>query len=1851
MLRIHTSALILLLWATSLNAQVNAFDDDYLIFENEVGYGNVADNDIVPSGQNAIYTLIEGPSYGTFSFTSGGNFEYTPPLNQYGFPDSIYYQVCVNNVCDVAGVLLYVIFKNNDPFAGNDYFAVEQNTPRTGNVASNDGDPDSITDPISTALQWYKFTNPSNGIVNSFSIDGTFTYTPNTGFIGNDSFQYYVLDHCGLYALAYVYLNVVAQNGNPTAADQTLSSLNEDTPYSGLLSSLVSDPENDAISYELITPPTFGSIQLFSNGNYTFIPPANYTGSVSFTYGACDVVGQCDQGTITLIINNTDNDPPLLLNDTLTLAEDTSIQVNIAANDFDDSAVLTYTIFSQASHGIASLINNSGIVSYSPYSNFFGNDSFTLQACDGTNCATSVVYISVTAVNDAPLATTFILNLIEDSNTSGSITTVSDVDNSTLVFSLPNGNVIYGLVINADGTFQYTAPSNYFGSQSITIQACDTGNLCASTQFTINVTAVNDLPFVINDTYTINEDQTLTGNLSNGESDIEGSALTYSINQPVQGGNLLLNANGQFTFTPISNWFGTQTLAVNVCDNQGGCSVSQLSIQVTAVNDAPASSPANLTSNEDQTLNGNLLNFCSDVEGSSLTFSIQSAPTTGAITLNPSGSFAYQPDSNFFGNVSFTYQVCDASNSCVNGIVSITISNINDAPSAPNLSINTNEDATASGTAFGITDIDNNTLSITLSTPAQYGTFSIASNGNYTYVPNANFFGTETLTYQVCDPLGLCSTGQISILVNAIQDIPQANSESFAVIQGNILNGNLSINDSDGDGDALTYTASNAAQHGSFALSPNGAFSYNANTGFIGAEVITYSVCDNFGNCATATLTIDVLTNNTPPVASAFSANINEDQNLNATLINAVEDAQGGLLSFTTLQAPAHGVLNWLSNGNFQYIPAPNFFGGDSFEYRVCDNGGLCDQSTVSITVEAVNDAPVIGEETMSTSEDMSTTLNIASNDTEIESDLISYGIITNGSNGVASLSPSGQFTYTPNSNFWGVDAIVYEACDPFNACSEAVLEINISSVNDAPTASNSFIQLEEDDIQLGSVAALVNHADDESLFFGALNSPEHGVLFISSNGDFSYTPFANYFGSDEFSYITCDAFGACDSAVVVITVSSINDQPATGNDILETSEDTAILFDLSTNDSDVENDPLTYSLTETTWLGSMLVSSSGMLTFEPYLNAFGTDSIAVNVCDTHGACAESFVAIIVNPVNDLPVVEPHIFILNEDDSISGNLLDFTNDPEESNLIFSLLSESQNGTIAFNSDGTFQYNPNINYYGNDAISVEVCDSENACNVATFVFQILPLNDAPQNQNAQLTLLEDTAIQGSLSSLVNDADEETITFTVVENPQHGTFVIHSNDEFTYAPSAQFFGQDSVFFAACDGDASCDSSCIVFTISLINDAPVVYNEEQQVLMNESASGSVSANDIDFDEDELIYSVLNNETGGYFQLNNDGSFLFTPATDTTGLFTVTYSACDPSGLCDTGSITFYVTMAEETNTAPSAQNFSIQSCAGGTVSIALEELVTDAQEESSALNVVVGTANSGSYQLDSESLTLTYQASQFASGTITFSYYVCDNGIIAMCDTATISVQILPSSPIQITGFQLSQIDCYGQENGSLSISAQSNQGVVSYAWSNGSEQQAINNLAPGNYSVVISSTAPCPINQTAQFTITQPSELIAGHSIQEANGINSADSIVVVASGGLPGYSIVWSTPQGIIQNQWSVAITTGGNYSYTITDDNDCEYTDNLLITSVDDRLATSDLMIYPNPISQENLLEIRCNWKMISLELFDSNGSLLSMTTVGSDKASIDAAQYSNGVYTVRIATEHGILTRRIVKL
>ena len=1841
-LQLFVTTAILLLGRLEAIAQVDAFDDDTMVFENEDTTGNVAENDLLPTGQNAIFTVIQGPQQGTFSFTSGGNYIYSPPLNDFGFIDSVYYQVCVNGVCDIAGIGFYVIFRNTQPFANDDFFSVEINAPRTADVTRNDGDPDSVTDPLSTELHWFKFNNPTNGIVNSFTINGTFTYTPNAGYTGNDSFQYYVVDHCGLTEYATVFLNVVGNNLGPLATNPTFSNLDEDAPYSGSLQSFVSDPENDAISFSVVSPPSSGNLQLSSNGIFTYTPAANFTGTINFTYNACDIVGQCAQGVVTLTINNTDNDPPTLVADSLTLNEDTPVTINVSLNDSDDSPTLSYSILSQASNGVVNMASNAGTFNYTPALNYAGFDSFIIQACDGVNCTTSTVTVQVAAINDTPSATPFALAIEEDSNASGAINTFSDVESSSLVYSVIGVNTIAGLIVNSNGTFNYVAPTNYFGTQSITLQACDAQNLCASSTFTLQVNAVNDLPIVTNDSFTGSEDQSISGNLSNGEYDVEAGPLTYSSSTNATNGVLAVATNGQFTFIPNAHWFGSETMNISVCDNQNGCVSTVLTVTINSVNDTPVALPANLSTNEDTNLTGNLGAFATDIETSQLTFSLLTSPSTGQFNLSSNGAFTYMPAPNISGNTTATYQVCDASGSCANGNIFITTNPMNDAPNAPNITLTITEDQAANGSITSIQDIDNSGVVITINQNAAHGVFTINNSGNYTFLPAPNYSGNDLVTYTACDALNACSQGSIFLVIQAVEDFPVVNNETIVIIQDNILNGNLSNNDSDGDSDALLYNLSSTAANGTINVASNGSFIYAPNTGFVGTEIINYQACDPQGNCENGILTISVLTSNTAPVASNSNLTTTEDSPLMGNLFSSITDSEGGPFNFSTINLPQHGSIQWGSNGAFTYAPAANYFGNDSFMFQACDAGNLCSQATVAISITAQNDSPILLEDQLFLFEDNTIVVNISENDADIEGEAISYQLTSATSNGMASLTSSGVFSFIPNANFSGIETLTYNGCDVQGACSSGILSIWVNEISDPPVATSLSLSTSEDNTVSGNVSDYTSDVDSEIFYFGTLTNPVFGSVTMQTDGSFSYSPTSNYFGTDQFIYYAADDFGMTDTSVIYIQITSVNDAPNANDDFTETPEDFSVSFNLASNDTDPDNDNLNYSLISQPSFGTAEITATGLLTYTPSANTFGNENIEVQICDANNSCVVSIATIFINSVNDLPIVQPTEIYGAEDDILVGNLALQAADIEDTQLQFEITGIIEHGEWTLSNDGIFHFIPETNYFGIQTANFTACDSEGGCATQQITIVVNSVNDAPVAQNSNVTLSEDSAIQNSFALLVSDADGDDLSIDILQDVEHGSFVLNTNGSYAYAPTANYFGLDSLNYSVCDASGACAQGTIYFEITFLNDLPLVNNESVQVITNSNTIGSVAANDEELDFEPLIYSIVEDLSGGIFLLNPDGTYSYTPATDTSGLFSISYAACDPCNACDYGTITFFVVSQEEANTPPTANDFAGEVCQGGTLTINLSNSIFDAENANNELQLTFGTANSGSYQLDAETHELIYQAGSFTTGQVVIPYYVCDAGVISMCDTAQIVLTISPPNTITILGFSTQQISCYGAHDGEISIEAQAANGSLTYSWNNGDSSSSINQLAPGIYSLVLSSDAACPVNQTAQFEIFEPAELVGSHEI-------IGDELLLTIIGGTPSYSIVWNTPTGIVLNETTLPIDGEGTYTYSITDANDCQFSESIQITGITERDAFST-EVFPNPISNEGAVTIQSSAIIIELEVLDSKGLLVQHDKTNSQTIELNTSGWSSGLYLLRMHSAQGTVCRRLVK-
>ena len=230
--------------------------------------------------------------------------------------------------------------------------------------------------------------------------------------------------------------------------------------------------------------------------------------------------------------------------------------------------------------------------------------------------------------------------------------------------------------------------------------------------------------------------------------------------------------------------------------------------------------------------------------------------------------------------------------------------------------------------------------------------------------------------------------------------------------------------------------------------------------------------------------------------------------------------------------------------------------------YEICDSNGDCDQATVSITVNSVDDDPVANNDLASVDEDDTVNITLLSND-DFGGDGPSTGTITivsGSTNGTATINDGGTANdptddtvdYTPNADYNGADSFTYSICDADGDCDPATVNITVNSVDDLPIAVDDVASVDED----ASVNITVLTNDDfggdgpstGTITLGTF--PTNGSVVLNDNGTatdptddtFDYTPTADYNGADSFTYSICDADGDCDPATVSITVNSVDD-------------------------------------------------------------------------------------------------------------------------------------------------------------------------------------------------------------------------------------------------------------------------------------------------------------------------------------------------------------------------------------------------------------------------------------------------------------------------------------------------------------------------------------------------------------------------------------------------------------------------------------------------------------------------------------------------------------------------------------
>jgi len=404
--------------------------------------------------------------------------------------------------------------------------------------------------------------------------------------------------------------------------------------------------------------------------------------------------------------------------------------------------------------------------------------------------------------------------------------------------------------------------------------------------------------------------------------------------------------------------------------------------------------------------------------------------------------------------------------------VSLTINPVNDAPVATADTATTTEDTPVSiDVAANDTDVDSgdavDSSTIVVVTQASNGTATVNA-GKVDYTPAANFNGSDSFSYTIQDQNGAVSnSANVVVNVTGVNDLPTAGNDSATTNEDTAVSIDVVANDSDVDGsvDSTTVQVMTNAAHGSTSVDAiSGAITYTPSANFNGSDSFTYVVKDDSGGTSnTATVSITVSSVNDAPLAVDDTATLQEDMPLSVNVLGNDSDVDGTLMPATVevVTAPADGSTSInAATGAITYTPSSNYNGTDSFTYRVQDNAGLWSSpATVTLTVQAVNDAPLANDDSSTLDQDTSATISVLSNDSDIDGslDTSSVNIASAPSHGVAMADSNGSVSYTPDSGYTGSDSFTYTVFDNLQAESNAAtVTVTVNALNVAPSIGGS---------------------------------------------------------------------------------------------------------------------------------------------------------------------------------------------------------------------------------------------------------------------------------------------------------------------------------------------------------------------------------------------------------------------------------------------------------------------------------------------------------------------------------------------------------------------------------------------------------------------------------------------------------------------------------------------------------------------------------------------------------------------------------------------------------------------------
>ena len=701
-------------------------------------------------GQYEFYISADGISWGAPA--ASGSFSNTKDLKAVTFSQKSARYVRLRaltdanggNYTNVAELTLTQSFQiprdgdNTAPTAIAQDLATAEDTPLDITLTGIDSEGNSLSYSIASS--------PENGRLSGTAPN--LTYTPTADFSGADRFTFKVNDGALDSSLATVSITVSTFNDAPTAIGSSITT-SEDTPTAVLLTG--SDPENSALTYAIVANPDQGRLS-GTPPNLTYTPSADYNGSDRFSFTVNDGNQNSEVATVSIQITAL-NDLPVALASSFSTAKNTPVSVSLKGSDKDLNP-LSYSIVGTPSNGTLSGSGQS--LTYTPKKNFSGNDSFTFLVNDGTaDSATATVSITVTPTNEAPVALAKSITTAEDT---AILITLSgtDADDDSLKYSVVT-NPTHGSLSGTAPNLTYTPSADFNGSDSFTFLVNDGTTNSRIESISISITPENDSPSATSLILATAEDTALPLVLSGSDPDLD--RLSFIMVNPPSNGTLAGTAP-DLSYIPGSNFNGSDQFTFRVNDGTTNSQAATVFITVRPVNDAPSALGKSLSIEEDKLLS--VLLEGSDSDGNSLSYTITSAPSNGILSgITP--NLNYSPAPNFSGSDSFSYRVNDGKIDSEIATISITVTQLNDAPVANSIVLETAIDSPQLF-VLGGSDVEGDLLTYTIVTPPLNGTLS-GKAPNLTYTPNKNYSGSDRLTFKARDGSLESAVATVSITV------------------------------------------------------------------------------------------------------------------------------------------------------------------------------------------------------------------------------------------------------------------------------------------------------------------------------------------------------------------------------------------------------------------------------------------------------------------------------------------------------------------------------------------------------------------------------------------------------------------------------------------------------------------------------------------------------------------------------------------------------------------------------------------------------------------------------------------------------------------------------------------------------------------------------------------------------------------------------------------------------------------------------------------------------------------------------------------------------------------------------